>query len=61
MANDELLTGKATQVVLKISQATMYRMMARGELKPLKLGRSLRFSSNAIQALIQDKLEGKAA
>lgn len=51
MEND-LLTIKDVMTRLKLSRATIYRLIERGDLHPFKIGHSLRFEEQDLQAFI---------
>jgi excisionase family DNA binding protein len=51
MAKD-LLTLKDVMTRLKLSRATIYRLIEQGELHPFKIGHSLRFEEQDLAALI---------
>ncbi len=50
-----LLTIKDVMTRLQVSRATIYRLIERGELKPFKIGRSLRFDEQDLDAFIDKK------
>lgn len=52
---DEFLTLKETLGRLKVSRATLYRMMDRGELASSKVGKLLRFRESDIEACFKSK------
>jgi putative molybdopterin biosynthesis protein len=47
-----LLTIKDVMTRLQVSRATIYRLIERGELKPFKIGRSLRFDEQDLNSFI---------
>jgi len=47
----EFLTAKEVEKLLKISHTTLYALIKRGELKPIKLGRRILFSIKEIEKL----------
>lgn len=49
---DELLTLKDVMTRLKLSRATIYRLIDQGELHPFKLGHSLRFEEQDLASFI---------
>jgi excisionase family DNA binding protein len=53
--NKTLLTIKDVMTRLQVSRATIYRLIERGELKPFKIGRSLRFDEHDLDAFIAQK------
>lgn len=48
----ELLTPAEAATVLRVSRATLYRLVAAGEIPAHKFGGSLRISSTALLALL---------
>ncbi len=52
---NSLLTIKDVMTRLQVSRATIYRLIARGELKPFKIGRSLRFDEHDLDTFIARK------
>lgn len=52
---NELLTLKDVMSRLKLSRATIYRLIEQGELKPFKIGHSLRFEEQDLAAFIARK------
>jgi len=53
--HDELLTLKDVMTRLKLSRATIYRLIEQGELRPFKIGHSLRFEESDLAAFIARK------
>jgi excisionase family DNA binding protein len=47
----EFLTAKEVEKLLKISHTTLYALIKRGELKPVKLGRRILFSIKDIEKI----------
>ncbi|MNK66967.1 Helix-turn-helix domain protein [compost metagenome] len=54
---EDLLTLKDVMSRLKLSRATIYRLIEQGELKPFKIGQSLRFEEQDLAAFIARKKE----
>lgn len=52
---DELLTLKDVMSRLKLSRATIYRLIEQGELRPFKIGHSLRFEERDLADFIARK------
>jgi excisionase family DNA binding protein len=50
-SNVEYLTAKETEKLLKISHTTLYALIKRGELKPVKLGRRILFNIKDIEKI----------
>lgn len=50
MGNDELLTVKQVQDILKVSERTVFNLISRKELTGFKVGRSWRFRIEDINA-----------
>lgn len=50
--SQSLLTLKDVMTRLKVSRATIYRLIERGELHPFKIGHSLRFEEQDLSAFI---------
>lgn len=50
--SQSLLTLKDVMTRLKVSRATIYRLIERGELHPFKIGHSLRFEEQDLAAFI---------
>ena len=48
-----LLTERETESVLSLSRSSIRRLMAQGELRPLKLGRSIRFVAADVASYIE--------
>lgn len=46
---DQVLSVEEVAEILKVSQKTVRRMVKRGELKPSRIGRLLRFNSQDIE------------
>jgi len=58
---DRLYTIKETVGLLKISRANLYQRIARGELKPLKIGKRTLFVEDELQGFIERlKAQSKA-
>lgn len=53
---DKLLTGKDVADILNISKAFAYRMMAKGEIPVVKLGRSVRVRPVDLQTFISESV-----
>lgn len=45
-----MLTAKEVMDVLKFTSSTLYRLIDKGVLKPVKIGRNLRFRAEDIRA-----------
>lgn len=59
--NDSLLTADDLRSITRMSTATLYRRIASGELpRPMKWGRSSRWSRREVMALIAAKREAAA-
>ena len=50
---DKLYTLKELTGILKVSRATVYRLIEQGYIKPIKLGGKVLFVENEIEALIE--------
>ncbi len=57
---EKLLKLSQVSAQLSASRATIYRLMERGELVPVRLGRVLRFPASGVAKLIED-MKAKAA
>lgn len=53
----KLLIVKETAARLSVSESTIYRLMKKGELRPIKIGGSLRFDELDLEAYIQQAKE----
>jgi excisionase family DNA binding protein len=47
----EFLTAKEVEKLLKVSHTTLYALIKRGDLKPIKLGRRILFSLKDLEQL----------
>jgi excisionase family DNA binding protein len=59
MNEERLLKLPEVAAKLALSRTAIYRLMARGELQPIKIGGSLRFPASTVDALIA-KWKGEA-
>ena len=57
MNEDRLLKLPEVSVRLALSRTAIYQMMARGEIKPVKIGGALRFPASEIDQLIENLKE----
>ncbi len=48
-----LLTEKEVEHLLNLSRSSIRRLMAQGQLRPLKVGRSLRFVAEEVAAYVE--------
>jgi excisionase family DNA binding protein len=55
--NERLYTIKEVIEVLKVSQATVYRMMYSGRLPRVKIGKSVRIPVSAVEAVIKENTQ----
>jgi excisionase family DNA binding protein len=55
--NERLYTIKEVTEVLKVSQATVYRMMYSGRLPRVKIGKSVRIPVSAVEAVIKENTQ----
>jgi excisionase family DNA binding protein len=55
--SDQLYTIKEVQAMLKVSQATIYRMVYDGRLSHIKIGKLVRIPAEAIRELIEKGVE----
>ncbi len=53
MTEERLLKLPEVSARLALSRTAIYRLIARGELQPLRLGGALRFSASSIDQLIE--------
>lgn len=52
MAEDILMTVKDVAIFLRVEERTVYRWVELGRIKPLRMGRTIRFSkSNLLRAM----------
>ena len=54
---ERLYTIKEVTEVLKVSQATVYRMMYSGRLSRVKIGKSVRIPVSAVEAVIKENTQ----
>ncbi len=54
---ERLYTIKDVIEILKISQATVYRMMYSGKLPRVKIGKSVRIPASAVEAVIRENTQ----
>lgn len=52
--NAEILTVNEAAALMRVSRATVYRLVTRGELPGRKVGRVWRFSKRALQAYFSE-------
>jgi excisionase family DNA binding protein len=59
--NDEelILTPKELAHYLRLNQQTIYRMVARGDIPVIRIGRTVRFRKAVIDDWLNAKTEGK--
>jgi excisionase family DNA binding protein len=50
---DKLYTLKELTTIIKVSRATVYRLIAQGYIKPIKLGGKVLFVEKEIEELIE--------
>ena len=50
---DLLLTERETEKTLKMSRSSIVRLVAQGKLRPLKIGRSLRFIAEDVASYVE--------
>ena len=58
MNDERLLKLPEVATRLALSRTAIYRLIARGELQPIRIGGALRFPASALDALIE-KLKGE--
>jgi predicted DNA-binding transcriptional regulator AlpA len=56
-----LLTLKDVQANWKVSRSFLYKEMVAGRIKPLKIGKSLRFVENEIDQWLIDRIAARNA
>ena len=56
-----VLTGRKVAKLLRVSQDTVYRLAARGQLSGRKVGRIWRFPRRAIESYLCAQIEGRCA
>ncbi len=54
MATDRVLTVDELAAYLKVSQSTLYKLLAEGKVPGQKVGRHWRFSRSAIDAWLEE-------
>jgi excisionase family DNA binding protein len=54
---ERLYTIKEVTEVLKVSQATVYRLMYSGRLPRVKIGKSVRIPVSAVEAVIKENTQ----
>jgi len=59
MNDERLLKLPEVSTRLALSRTAIYRLMARGELQPVRIGGALRFPASAVDRLIEN-LKGAA-
>ena len=59
MNDERLLKLPEVSARLAVSRTAIYRLMARGQLQPVRLGTALRFPASAVDRLIED-LKGES-
>jgi excisionase family DNA binding protein len=55
---DRLLTPRETFRTLNVSQATGYRLLSRGELPCVRIGRAIRIPAGALRRWIESRTTG---
>jgi excisionase family DNA binding protein len=58
--NDPLYTLKEVKAMLKVSQATVYRMIYDGRLPHIKVGRLVRVPASAVRNLLEHGVESSS-
>jgi excisionase family DNA binding protein len=51
----QFLTAKDIATLLKISKALAYRLIANGDIKSVRFGRTVRVSQESLEAFLSDK------
>ena len=54
---DKLYTVKEATEILKVSRTTLYRLMWKGRLKPVKIGNKTLFAGETLNNLIEELKE----
>ena len=54
MLDKEFYTAKELAASLKVTPMTIYRLAKRGELKAVRIGRSIRFSSEDVEEFMKN-------
>ena len=58
MKDERLLRLPEVSERLSLSRTAIYRLMAQGVLRPVKIGGAIRFPASSVDALIEDLKEG---
>lgn len=61
MPQEPVLTVKETRALLRISKATLYKLLGAGELPSFHIGRSRRIPAQAVDRYIEARLKSDAA
>lgn len=54
---DRLLTARQAMNILHVSRTTLYRLIERGTLHPLHIGRGLRFAATEVRLYMRTLME----